>query len=413
MFDDLKKDENTQTPQPTTPQPVVPVSPQPTTPQPAAPAAPVGGGIDDMFADVDPAPASAVEKPSAIQSGKITPISQNNPPPAPGQPPAGPSASDMIVADGGGGGPLKKIIAIIIVIFILGLAGGAVYYFMNKNTEDTGGENINVTNDIPEDNSNTNDNTNDNDFDDDFDGLSNAEEKSLGTDINNADTDNDGLFDAQEVNEYNTNPLISDTDLDGLTDYEEVETYATDPNKADTDGDGYQDGVEVGNGYNPLGEGMLGGGDIDTISGDDMVYIPHQNVDFGFSINRPGTWTIYESDSTDEGYNMSEVQFWPGVFGIGSHHIRVTSARMQDFTEEQKQEYLAIEDSWEDYTIGGLPAYMSLDRYRVLLFRPTAEEGTVDFFVLIYDYSLAGEPNAEYMIIFQEMLSSFTFLNEQ
>lgn len=47
-----------------------------------------------------------------------------------------------------------------------------------------------------------------------------------------------------------------DTDNDGLTDDREAE-FGTDPDNPDSDGDGYLDGVEVENGYNPLGEGRL------------------------------------------------------------------------------------------------------------------------------------------------------------
>jgi hypothetical protein len=70
--------------------------------------------------------------------------------------------------------------------------------------------------------------------DNDQDGLTDEEEKILGTDINNIDTDGDGLFDREEVKVYKTNPLV-----------------------ADTDGDGYSDGDEVKNGYNPTGAGKL------------------------------------------------------------------------------------------------------------------------------------------------------------
>lgn len=71
-------------------------------------------------------------------------------------------------------------------------------------------------------------------IDTDSDGLSNEEERILGTDINNPDTDGDGLFDR-----------------------EEVKVYGTDPLNPDTDGDGYLDGIEVRAGYNPKGPGKL------------------------------------------------------------------------------------------------------------------------------------------------------------
>jgi hypothetical protein len=45
--------------------------------------------------------------------------------------------------------------------------------------------------------------------------------------------------------------IILDSDQDGLSDAEE-KTYGTDPLKADTDGDSYSDGIEVQTGYDPL-----------------------------------------------------------------------------------------------------------------------------------------------------------------
>ncbi len=81
--------------------------------------------------------------------------------------------------------------------------------------------------------------------DPDGDGLTNREEKQLGTDKKNPDSDGDGLSDGDEVHKYRTNPLLADTDGDGLSDGDEVLKYKTDPLKADTDGDGLSDGDEV------------------------------------------------------------------------------------------------------------------------------------------------------------------------
>jgi outer membrane protein OmpA-like peptidoglycan-associated protein len=81
--------------------------------------------------------------------------------------------------------------------------------------------------------------------DDDEDGLTNAQERRLGTDPNNPDTDGDGLKDGEEVKRYRTNPLKQDTDGDGLADGEELMKYHTDPLKWDTDGDGLSDGDEI------------------------------------------------------------------------------------------------------------------------------------------------------------------------
>jgi len=82
-------------------------------------------------------------------------------------------------------------------------------------------------------------------LDADNDGLSNDEEKQLGTDPHNPDTDGDGLSDGDEIHRYHSNPLQVDSDGDGLKDGEEVTKYMTDPSKPDTDGDGLKDGEEV------------------------------------------------------------------------------------------------------------------------------------------------------------------------
>ncbi len=81
--------------------------------------------------------------------------------------------------------------------------------------------------------------------DPDGDGLTNAEEKQLGTNKKLADTDGDGLKDGEEMNTFKTDPLKADTDGDGLSDGDEARLEKTDPTKADTDGDGLSDGDEI------------------------------------------------------------------------------------------------------------------------------------------------------------------------
>lgn len=67
----------------------------------------------------------------------------------------------------------------------------------------------------------------------------------------NLDSDNDGLPDKQEV-VLGTNPRKADTDGDGLADGDEVNIYQSDPLLPDTDADGYDDGREVARGYSPI-----------------------------------------------------------------------------------------------------------------------------------------------------------------
>lgn len=79
------------------------------------------------------------------------------------------------------------------------------------------------------------------DGDEDKDGITNGEEETLGTNVNDADTD-----------------------CDGLTDYYEVNVSKTDPLKADTDGDGINDGNEIALGLNPLAVDSKGDGINDS-----------------------------------------------------------------------------------------------------------------------------------------------------
>jgi outer membrane protein OmpA-like peptidoglycan-associated protein len=81
--------------------------------------------------------------------------------------------------------------------------------------------------------------------DNDEDGLTNGQERRLGTNPDNPDTDGDMLKDGEEVNRYRSNPLKTDTDGDGLADGDEVLKYRTDPARFDTDNDGLSDGEEV------------------------------------------------------------------------------------------------------------------------------------------------------------------------
>jgi hypothetical protein len=111
------------------------------------------------------------------------------------------------------------------------------------------------------------------DDDDDNDGLTDQEERDLGTELWNVDTDGDGLSDGDEVKEHGTDPLNTDTDGDGLTDGEEVETTGTDPLDADSDDDGLDDGLETEVGTDPLDADSDDNGIVD---GQDVEFI--QNV---------------------------------------------------------------------------------------------------------------------------------------
>ena len=79
----------------------------------------------------------------------------------------------------------------------------------------------------------------------DSDGLTNDEEKKIGTNPEDPDTDNDGLKDGEEVKSYGTSPVDFDTDGDGIGDGDEILKYKTNPRDIDSDDDGLEDGYEV------------------------------------------------------------------------------------------------------------------------------------------------------------------------
>lgn len=90
------------------------------------------------------------------------------------------------------------------------------------------------------------------DIDQDKDGLSDAEEKKLGTSVYDVDTDHDELIDNEEVERYHTNPTKWDTDGDGLGDGEEVLHWMTNPLKADSNSNGLSDVQDLKTGFSPV-----------------------------------------------------------------------------------------------------------------------------------------------------------------
>ncbi|OGI25085.1 MAG: hypothetical protein A3J76_02530 [Candidatus Moranbacteria bacterium RBG_13_45_13] len=79
----------------------------------------------------------------------------------------------------------------------------------------------------------------------------------------------------------NNNSLFLDSDQDGLTDQEE-RALGTNPNVADTDGDGYSDGKEVESGYNPLkpapGDKIVFGSELDSQNKEEKTDLENQNL---------------------------------------------------------------------------------------------------------------------------------------
>lgn len=153
-----------------------------------------------------------------------------------------PVAAKPVLPDGGAVKKSKApifVLIVFIVIVILGVGWLVVSgTILNQNKE----AEVNSSNSTAVNEAAANTNVpsvdlpivNDEFVDSDSDGLTDEEERDLGTSLTNNDSDSDGLFDR-----------------------EEAEVYKTDPLKKDTDGDGNDDGEEVANGYNPNGPGKL------------------------------------------------------------------------------------------------------------------------------------------------------------
>ena len=148
--------------------------------------------------------------------------------------------------------------------------------------------------------------------DSDGDGLSDAEEKALGTDPKKMDTDGDGITDLVEEL-VGFDPLKKDTpaacdglkvghdlDEDGLTDCDEA-LLGTDPSLVDTDGDGSPDRQEVVMGTDYLNPDATKDTDGDGISNGDEIadHTDPRSSDASHLLARG-----YRYDITDEGIQI-------------------------------------------------------------------------------------------------------------
>ena len=163
-------------------------------------------------------------------------------------------------------------------------------------------------------------------IDSDGDGLSDDEEKAIGTDPLNPDTDGDGLSDGLE-RAWGLDPLTDnvtgiiqcnkflDEDEDLLNECEE-KVIGTDPCVADTDGDGLSDFVEVMSGTNPLVPEDLTDTDRDGTSNADEV-MDHTDPLAADSQYR-----------ADRGYVVQVSDAAPTPDGRACYHVRATNVSL-------------------------------------------------------------------------------------
>jgi len=177
-------------------------------------------------------------------------------------------SSLVMTAGASSGAGLKKILTVVLILLvvaILALAGWWVYgkFFADKSID----KNVPATVDFNSVLKNLNDDLQKNTVQPAVNNENKPVEDYQDTvlpDINTStlpvmieqDSDSDKLTDFEE-DTLGTNPNKVDTDFDGLSDYDEVKVYFTNPLRADSDNDGFMDGLEVQNGYDPLGPGKL------------------------------------------------------------------------------------------------------------------------------------------------------------
>jgi len=164
--------------------------------------------IEDIFEDIKPGATIKKEKYSSENSEKppIKPSKNSNK-----------GGKDIFVLT-------ARLLIIFSIIIIIGFGG---LYLWHK----FGNENILTEDEVlikPADNATSTPSVvvkepKEKPLDTDTDGLTDTEERQLGTRIDSSDTDQDGLSDRLEVKIYFTNPLNADTDQDGMSDREEVE----------------------------------------------------------------------------------------------------------------------------------------------------------------------------------------------
>ncbi len=221
--------------------------------------------VDDIFDKVEPTaapprggaqPQGVAPSAGAARPSPLRPVQR---------PAAAPAAQDLAALEEPGMGFQRILLFVGIGVVIVGVIGVAAYLTLRRVAPatnaplanvpvvnvNTPAANTNVNVPVVNVNANANLNANQNT---NLNANANSNVNAPSPII--IDSDGDGLTDADE-RALGTDPTKTDTDGDELSDWDEVRVYRTNPLNADTDGDTYLDGEEVRNGYDPNGPGRL------------------------------------------------------------------------------------------------------------------------------------------------------------
>lgn len=198
--------------------------------------------------------------------------------------------------------------------------------------------------------------------------------------------------------------LHTDNDQDGLTAYFEYLYRSSDDNQ-DSDGDTYKDLDEIKNGYSPSIDER---GAKEYVTQDGQAYITYTDNNFGYSTVRPKHWTSNQNYINKKNLILSTVDFWPNgylSYGSDSKYIVIAVSRKSNFTDGDKTKMLS-EYKYENYILGGLPAYTDKEKSSVLLFKKSPDGTSTDV------YSLDNYIDTDYgRSAFTEILKNFQFSN--
>lgn len=203
------------------------------------------------------------------------------------------------------------------------------------------------------------------------------------------------------------NNLTVDSDNDGLTDAEE-RTYGTDPINRDTDEDGYSDGIEVKSGYDPLAKAP-----------NDRIVKPktattsnvaaNEDLTKQFASNFNQFVTNKNSVTIDEvdGFVNDQLQTIPGASlslpEIDESRIKIKKQNYSNLSEQARKEKLAADDM----------LYLSKIMFLLINNSPTPITSNKDAIKLRDQFlsnlmTITGaNPNLEYFYTLSDKLNAF------
>jgi hypothetical protein len=196
----------------------------------------------------------------------------------------------------------------------------------------------------------------------------------------------------EEIMEETDNLALSfgqDSDNDGLTDMEET-ILSSSTSTPDTDGDGYLDGSELGNLYNPAGEGKI------TANSNIVLY---ENKTFSYDLFYPAIWQTSVNGGDDSlMFKTSDNQFVQIIV-----QPNVNKQTLDDWYIEQLG-VIAINEA-DRMSGGNWQGIKSPDGLNIYLMNEKQS------YIFNLTYSPGENKILQYFNIFQMMVKSFNLKN--